>query len=262
MRLAVAQVAPRADAPEANLSAHLEAVDRAAREGADVLMFGELSLSGYGIGREAAELWPSERHTAELASAAAAAGLTVIAGAPLDGGALATNSAVVLAGGRVVHRQDKVNLPSYGPFDEDERFMAGSAVLPFDLLGWRCAILICEDAWRGPLIDAVGRAGVELSIHMAASAEARDGVLAGNRRGWPLVNAAQALLFGRYVGFANLVGEDGGLSFWGGSAVYGPDGSELEALGNTPGMVVVALDRETLEAQRRRLPINVPVVPS
>jgi predicted amidohydrolase len=260
MRLGVAQVAARPDSFEANLGAHLEAVDQAVRANADVLVFGELSLSGYAIGRDAAASWPAERFIGGLA--AAATDMAIIAGAPLAAGERAANSAVVLQGGEVTHRQDKLNLPSYPPFDEGERFAPGSALVPFDLLGWRCAILICEDAWRSEVIESAGRGGIELAIHMAASAEAGGGVLAGNRRGWPLVNAAQALLFGRYVAFANLVGHDGELSFWGGSAVYGPDGSELDALAEGPGVAVVELKRATLEEQRRRLPINVPGTPS
>jgi predicted amidohydrolase len=260
MRLALAQVAPRAGCFEANLRAHLDALEQAKRADADVLVFGELSLSGYGIGRDEAAQWRAERFIGELAGAAA--GVTVIAGAPFRGGGRSTNAAIVLAGGELVHRQDKLNLPSYGPFDEAERFAAGSALVPFDLLGWRSAILICEDAWRATVIEAAARAGVELAIHIAASAEAHDGVLAGNRSGWPLVNAAQALLFGRYVAFVNLVGEDDGLAFWGGSAVYRPDGTELDSLGGSPGVVVVELDRALMEDQRRRLPINVPSAPS
>ena len=225
----------------------------------DVVVFGELSLTGYSVSEDELAAWNETRWVERLA--AAAPGIVVVAGAPLAGPERHSNSAVVLSGGRLAHRQDKLHLPSYPPFDEGHRFVPGAEIGTFDVLGWRLAILICEDAWHLGLTDRLARLDVDVAIHMAASAEASDGVLAGNRRGWPLVNAALALLGGRYVAFANQLGQDRGLRFWGGSALYAPDGRELNALGDEPGLAIAVLRRATLAAQRERLPLSGPDSP-
>jgi NAD+ synthase (glutamine-hydrolysing) len=254
LRLAIGQVAARSGASEGNLEQHLELVEQATAAGADVIVFGELSLSGYSVTREEMAACAEARCIERLAVAAGES--VVVAGAPIAGSAGYTNSAVAIHAGGVAHRQDKIHLPGYPPFDEADRFVPGKDVTPFEVRGWRLAVLVCEDAWHIDLTERLASLDVDVALHMAASAEASEGVLAGNRRGWPLVNAALALLGRRYVAYANQVGEDRGLRFWGGAAVYGPDGGELVALRGEPGLALAVLSRAALDDQRQRLPLG------
>ena len=246
LRIALAQIPSRTGEFDDNLRLHLAAISTAQSVEADVLAFGELSLTGYSICAPDLSGWHRDQVLDELA--AAAGELTVIAGTPMPADHGVTNSAVVINGGEIVHRQDKVHLPGYPPFDERVRFRPGAELATFQVRGWRCAILICEDAWHLSMAERAAAAGTELAVHVAASAVADQGIRAGNRRGWPLVNAALALLGARFVAFANLTGEDSGVRFWGGSAAYRPDGTEHGSLSDEAGLLVVDLDRGALNA--------------
>jgi hypothetical protein len=156
------------------------------------------------------------------------------------GHALATNSAVVLAGGRVVHRQDKINLPTMRRSTKASGSWRGPPSRGFDLHGWRWAILICKDA-GGPLIDAVGRAGRGRAVDLHGRQRG------GHRRrlgGQPPRMAARECRSGAALrplrGLRESRGRPRRALLLGGCAVYGPDGSELDALAEEPGVAVVS----------------------
>jgi predicted amidohydrolase len=83
----------------------------------------------------------------------------VVVGAPVGGPAQRSNSAIALCRGRVAHRQDKLHLPSYPPFDEGRSVTPATEIGTFDQLRWRLAILICEDAWHIGLTERLAGLG-------------------------------------------------------------------------------------------------------
>ncbi len=158
MRLAMAQLNPTVGDVAGNVRLLLDAVDRARRDGADVVVGTEMGLLGYpprdllfrkGV-VEACEQAVEQvaRETSDL---------TVIVGHPRrsrDGTRPFCNSASVCTGGRVVAVCDKRLLPGYDIFDEDRYFEPGAGPCVVEVAGRRLGVLICEDFWQAQDVTA------------------------------------------------------------------------------------------------------------
>ncbi|PYE89977.1 NAD+ synthase [Phyllobacterium leguminum] len=150
LRIAIAQLNPVLGDVDANLAKAREARADAARQGADVVLFTELFISGYPP--EDLVLRPSftaacEKAVREFAADTADGGPGVIIGTPLKRDTGLHNSVMVLDGGEVIAERFKQDLPNYGEFDEKRVFVAGPMLGPVNFRGVRLGIPICEDIW-------------------------------------------------------------------------------------------------------------------
>jgi NAD+ synthase (glutamine-hydrolysing) len=166
VRLALAQTNPVVGDIEANTDAAFEAIETAAKNGANLVLFGEMAITGYPIEDLAAResfIRVAAEAVTKLASRIERAGLgeiAVVIGHPAlakkrdsHNWALAQNCASVLLGGKVTGTYAKHHLPNYSVFDEYRIFVPGNELLTFDFLGLKFATLICEDIWQsgGPV---------------------------------------------------------------------------------------------------------------
>jgi predicted amidohydrolase len=115
-------------------------------------------------------------------------------------------------------------------FDEQRYFARGDQVRTFDLPWGRASVLICEDLWHPSTayLAALDRA---LLIICPSSSPLR-GISNGecqddNARYWELMNRAYAETFSVFVVYANRVGFEDGVGFWGGSEIIDPFGRRL-----------------------------------
>jgi len=183
VRLAMAQTNPVVGDISANLNQCFAVVQAAAAQGANLVLFGEMSATGYPIEdlatrRAFVEL--AETSIDEFAARLEAAGLGqihVVIGHPAlapqadrDHWAIAQNCASVLHNGKVIGRYAKHHLPNYSVFDEYRVFVPGNQLLTFDLNGLNCSVLICEDIWQdgGPVAQLAG-SGTELLLVLNGS---------------------------------------------------------------------------------------------
>src|SRR5512136_2100143 len=160
MRLTIglAQISPRLGDVQANLDKHLELIEPAVGQGVELLVFPELSLTGYMLqdlahdvaiaaARTAA---PDDPLLAPLLKASRRLDL-VVGFAERDVRGRLFTAGAYLAQGRIVHIHRKVYLPTYGMFDEGRDFDWGEEVRAFDTRFGRAGLLICEDFWHaGP----------------------------------------------------------------------------------------------------------------
>ena len=117
VRVALAQTEPRLGDVDANLDVHLETVERAREGGADLVVFPELSLTGYVLRDQVADLAEPVDGPRLARLAEASRDIDVVVGFAEDGpGHRFHNAAAYLASGRVVHVHRKVHLPTYGLF--------------------------------------------------------------------------------------------------------------------------------------------------
>jgi len=126
-RVALAQIAPALGDPRQNLSLHLDQIRRAQEQGADLLVFPELSLTGYFVRDMVPDLalHASGPEIRELLEAAGP--MALVAGFVEESPRHRFyNSALYGEGGQVVHVHRKVYLPTYGLFDEQRYFAAPS----------------------------------------------------------------------------------------------------------------------------------------
>ncbi len=227
---AVAQVEPTLGNLKANLAIHLDAIESARNDGVDLLVFPELSLTGYYLKDQVAEV--AEPRNGPLARAIheAAGTMAVVYGFVEESPTARFYNAAAFRDNQgdvsFVHR--KVYLPTYGMFDEARYFAAGSRIRAFDTRFGRLGLLICEDAWHlscGVILQADG---IDVLIIVANSpGRGVHEEQLGSRRSWELVTRTYATFLNVPVIFANRVGFEDGVNFWGGSAIVGAGGSWL-----------------------------------
>jgi NAD+ synthase (glutamine-hydrolysing) len=259
LTIGLVQMSPRLGNVKANLDKHLEFVERAAEQGVQLLVFPELSLTGYmlqDLVHEVSRL-PDDPLFAPLLKASHKLDL-VFGFAERDVRGRLFTAGAYLAHGSLVHVHRKVYLPTYGMFDEGRDFDWGEEVRAFDTRFGRAGLLICEDFWHASPPYLLWLDGADLMLLTSASPGRgidHRGKL-GSSRFVELVNQAYANLFGCFVVHVNRVGFEDGVNFWGGSTVYGPDG---ELIAQAPyfeeSLLVTTLDLSALRRARARLPL-------
>ncbi|MDZ4771031.1 MAG: nitrilase-related carbon-nitrogen hydrolase [Chloroflexota bacterium] len=263
MRLTVglAQIAPKLADVRANLDTHLAYIDRAVAAGVELLVFPELSLTGYQVQDLVPEVairtTPDDPIFAALLDASRKLDLVVgfvrqdarqryyIAGAYLSGGAL-------------VHVHHKVYLPTYGMFDESRYFDHGEQVRAFDTRFGRVGLLICEDFWHVSPAYLLWMDGADLMIFQSSSPSRGldDGDRLSGSRWVELVNQAYGSMFTDYIIHCNRVGYEDGKNFWGGSSVVNPDGDfVLHGTYFDEALLTCTIDLNQLHRTRARLPL-------
>ncbi len=230
---AVAQIGPRLGNVDANRALLIDEVRKAEKEGADLLVFPELSLTGYFLKDMVPEV--AVRRGAERMREIAALSekVSLVVGFVEESSRHGFfNSAAYFESGRMLHVHRKVYLPTYGLFDENRYVGRGDRVRAFDTRFGRAAILICEDAWHPSLAGIASLDGADLLIIPSAS-PAR-GVSKANGEGglaiqrvWRSLGRTYAAAYNQHVIFSNRVGYEDGIHFWGGSEILAPSGEPL-----------------------------------
>ncbi|HEV3123909.1 MAG TPA: nitrilase-related carbon-nitrogen hydrolase [Candidatus Dormibacteraeota bacterium] len=263
----LAQLAPRLGDVATNLERHLAILGEAQRGGGHLVVFPELSLTGYFL----KDLVPDvalRLTSAELATLAdACRGIDAVVGCVLETeDARFHNVAIYLSGGRIQHIHRKVYLPTYGLFDElrylapGDRFRTFSAPLAAAHVrrAWSAGILICEDMWHPSATAILARQGLEV-LFCPSSSPGRgigEGVALGTSRSYDHMTRTYAQLFTTFVVYVNRVGFEDGVGFWGGSRIIGPDGSVLgEAGGSDEALIWQRVDLGALRRVRLAYPL-------
>jgi NAD+ synthase (glutamine-hydrolysing) len=183
VRLALVQTNPTVGDIDGNVQAMLNAVQKAAESKADLVVFGEMSLTGYPIEDLATResfIRDSEFAVEKLAKDLKDANLgdiAVVVGHPAmasiqnqTGWAIAHNSGSVLLSGKVTGRYAKHHLPNYSVFDEYRTFVPGNELLTFELKGLKFSIVICEDIWQsGGPVSQLREAGTDVALILNGS---------------------------------------------------------------------------------------------
>ena len=229
--IALAQINPALGDLERNLALHEKTAEEAIGRGARLLVFPELSLTGYFLKDivSSVALSLTNPFLGRLRDLSRRIDLVVgfIEESPEH---RFYNAAVYLSMGEIQHVHRKVYLPTYGIFDEQRYLAAGGRVRTFQSGIGRSAILICEDMWHPSTAYVASLDGMDILICPSAS-PGRGGLEEGktfaNARAWETINRAYAQLFTCYVVYSNRVGYEDGACFWGGSEVIAPSGEPL-----------------------------------
>ncbi len=259
LQVALAQISPVLGDPERNLALHIEQIEAARRQQADLIVFPELSLTGYFVRDMVPDLAlsPTGSVVGRLIEAAGPASL--VAGLVEESSRHRFfNSALYAEGGRIVHLHRKVYLPTYGLFDEQRYFAAGERIEAFDTAQFgRVGILICEDFWHLSAAAIMQAEEVDLLICVANSpGRGVDGPKIRTAETYERLCGAFAHLLGAMVILVNRVGFEDGLCFWGGSMVVGPDGQTIaRAPLLDPALTMAVFDPAELRRQRLIAPL-------
>ncbi len=259
-KIGLAQFAPRLGDIDANLKRMLDLVTQAKDQGADLLIFPELALTGYYlkdlVTTVAVRPSPDNPHFGALLAASRDMDL-VVGFAEGDSRHRYYISAAYLSGGQVVHVHRKVYLPTYRLFEDARFFARGDAFRAFNTRWGRMGIMICEDAWHISSPYVLWMDGADFIIDISASPGY--GIPAESDLGSAISTnvflRSYAELLTTFVFFSNRVGIEDGVSFWGGSTVYDPEGKILVAAPQFEEALSVAeIDSDALRRARLKLP--------
>jgi NAD+ synthase (glutamine-hydrolysing) len=275
VRVAAATPVVHTADPVANADEHLHLIEQAAAEGVDLIVFPELSLSGYALDdlhMQAALLDEVERQALRVAEVTRKSGLAAVVGAPVRHGDRLLNAALVMAEGEVVAVVPKTYLPNYreyyekrwfAPAVEDRAHMvtfAGRTVWMGPELVFRAdnrpgfvfGVEICEDFWA-PLPPSTRQAlaGARILLNLSAS-----NIVIGKADERAVLCASQsARAMAAYVFTASGWGESTTDLAWDGQATVHELGAKLaegERFGLNGGLIVADLDVGRIGLDRLR----------
>ena len=196
---------------------------RMEKSSADLLIFGELFLTGYSIMDHMHEL--AERRDGKVIKAivekARETGKNVIFGMIEEDELVKGvyyNSAFFVDREGNVDSYRKISLPNFGPFNEKRSFKEGNEVKIFNVNDSKVGVLICYDLFFPELSGAL--LGCDLLVYLSASPYT-------SREQFERLLYARAIETSSYVVYANLAGREENLLFWGGSRGIDPFGKDI-----------------------------------
>jgi NAD+ synthase (glutamine-hydrolysing) len=234
VRVAMAQINPTVGDLAGNSAKIIEFTNKARDEGANLVIFPELALSGYPIEDLALSkdfLVSCQEYLAKLAQGLLEAGcgeIAVVVGYPgfakhPTSWAIGQNKAAVIRSGIIQSEYAKHHLPNYSVFDEYRVFVPGQELLTFELEHIKFAVVICEDIWQtGGPVAQISKSKVDMTLVLNGSpfeTTKTDSRLA-------LVQAL-AKTQSSAVSYVNLVGGQDDLVFDGNSFAVDASGQEI-----------------------------------
>lgn len=263
MKVALVQFAPHLGDIGKNLDLHLEYIERAREAKAQLVVFPELSLTGYtlkdlvpGVALDPA----GDPLFKTLADAGE--GLSLVLGFVEEKAAeqgLFYNSAAFLADGKILHIHRKVFLPTYGFLEEAKFFAPGRNFSTFLTPFGRVGLMICRDFLHYGASYLLFAGGAEIII--VISAAPGRGVSGDESfetsRMWELMGEAVSYFSSAFVIYCNRVGLEDGVSFAGGSFIYSPEGRQMNrASYGDPEMLLQDPDLSLIRNSRKIWPFK------
>ncbi len=261
VKVGLAQIYPKVGDVKANLQKHLDTIQQASQQGVELIVFPELSMTGYQVQDLVPEvaIRPTADDPTFNAMLQASHQMDIVFGfVHQDVRQRFYTAAAYLSKGECLHIHHKIYLPTYAMFDEGRYFDQGENARAFNTRFGRVGMLICEDFWHMSPAYLLWQDGADILIFHSASPSR--GLDAGDRlsgsRWVELVNQAYGSMFTNYVIHCNRVGFEDGKNFWGGSSIVDPDGEfVVHAPYFDEALVVQEIDLNQLHRTRSRLPL-------
>ncbi|MEM3577737.1 MAG: carbon-nitrogen hydrolase family protein [Candidatus Bathyarchaeia archaeon] len=224
-KVALAQISCYRADKEKNMRKMEKIITNAAKKKADLIIFPELSLTGYVVRDEIynlAETIPGPS-TKAIEKMAKKAGAYVVFGMPeLSEKTKATiyNSAVLVGPEGFVGKYRKMHLPTHSVFEEKRYFRPGYEAVALATNLGKVGLIICYDIFFPELSRLTRLKGAHLIVCISASPAVR-------KTFFETLTVARAMENAVLLAYVNLVGIEDGLQFWGGSRLVGPNGKVL-----------------------------------
>jgi predicted amidohydrolase len=231
LKISCAQISPVLGDIDKNIQKHLLYIDKAIRNKSDIIVFPELSLTGYSVKDLNYELALNPYRSKILKPIRDKSEKIAIicGGIEEDDNFGIYNSAFYIEGGKVRFTHKKIYPPDYGMFEEMRYFSRGKELNVHETKFGKIGILICEDLWHISLPLILALKGAKIIFTIAASPTR----LAINTDTPELKNytinsehhKTYARLLSLYLVFCNRTGYEDGVNFWGGSEIVDPFGN-------------------------------------
>jgi predicted amidohydrolase len=256
MKVAIAQINPALGDVARNAKLHREWVRRAQRRGADLVIFPELSLTGYLLQDLVQDLALDVHQSPDIRRLASQSrDIAILAGvAEQDHRSHFYNSAALFEEGRLAHLHRKVYLPTYGMFDEGRYFGTGDRFRVYHSPGLgKLGVLICEDAWHLSASYLLAQGGADV-LCVPSAGPVRGGLT--SRSAWRDLCRVTAQFHTVYVLYCNRVGHEEGWTYSGGSLAMDPRGEVLAEAGpDEEDLLLVDVKPSRLHEARSHVPL-------
>jgi predicted amidohydrolase len=222
LKIALAQITARREDKKGNLKKIEELTLKAKEQNADLIVFPEMSLTGYVLRDqiyELAETVPGPS-TDKVAALAKKTGLHIVFGMPElseKTKGIIYNTAVLIGPEGFIGKYRKMHLPTHSVFEEKRYFRPGYQVPSFDTAIGKIGLSICYDVFFPEIYRLSRLKGTQLMVCISASPAVR-------RSFFEVLTAARALENTMFLAYVNLAGVEDGLQFWGGSRLVNPSG--------------------------------------
>jgi predicted amidohydrolase len=253
IKLALAQISSKRESKSENLLKIEKLTLKAKQQGADLIIFPEMSLTGYVLldqVYELAETIPGPS-TQKIETLAKKTGMHIIFGMPeLSEKTQATifNTAVCVGPQGLIGKYRKMYLPNHSVFEEKRYFRPGYEAAVFQTELGNIGLTICYDVFFPEVYRLNRLMGAQLIICISASPAVR-------RSYFEILTSARALENTAFLAYVNLAGVEDGLQFWGGSRLVGPTGDVLaKAKFDEEDFVVCEVDFGDLKAAETFIP--------
>lgn len=256
MKIALAQINSILGNLEKNIEIHVNYCEEAISKKADLIVFPELSLTGYSLKDLNLEVAVNTSLSKKLDKLKELSKkLDIICGFVEESDSYALyNSSAYFSEGKIVHTHRKIYPPTYSLFEEFRYFSAGKKCDSFDTRFGKAGMLVCEDMWHLSLPYTLAMKGAKIIYGIAAS-PTRMGVNTTEFKNYE-INSEQHRTFARllslYFVFTNRVGYEDGVNFWGGSEIVDPFGNIIAA-GKIFDEELILADIDMNEVRRTRL---------
>ena len=253
VNVALAQINCKVGDKKHNISIMKKNIKQAKEKGANLVIFPELSLTGYlnrDIAYELAEPipGPSIHSLEEIAKKET---MYIVFGMPEQSEkahAVLYNTAVFLGPDGMIGKYRKMHLPTHSVFEEKRYFRLGYEAPVFETEMGKMGLTICYDIFFPEIFRLLRLKGSQLIICISASPAVRS-------RFFEVFTTARALENTVFLVYVNLVGVENGLQFWGGSRIIAPDGSILaKAKYDEEDLLIGTIDYADLERAEAFVP--------
>ena len=259
MKVAIAQIAPHLGDVKKNIDLHLNLVEKAKKKKVDLIIFPELSLTGYNLRDfvpDVAIKPDKDPFFKKLKILSKEISLVIGFVEEKDRG-LFFNSAAFLAKGKTVHIHRKVFLPNYSMFEELRFFGQGQNFTTFNTPFGKAGMQICYDFlhYSASYLHFVG--GAELVIVISAAPGRGPSGDEGWETSymWELMGEAMSRFSQAFYFYANRVGIEDGKSFAGGSFIYNPAGQLIARASYTDEELLIKdIDLKDIRELRKKWP--------
>ena len=257
--VALAQVNPACGDLGYNVKLHVAQTEQACEAGADLIVFPELSLSGYLLKDQTLDVMrradcPEFAGLRELSRH-----IAICAGFVEEGeDGIPYNSAFFMDAGEVCHVHRKMYLPTHGMFEELKFLGRGGELSVFDTRFGRTGIVICRDLFHPLEVSTMAALGVELLLAPSAMpARGFGGEELAIEQTVGLALGSASTFLGMFVVYVNRVGFDDGLGFYGGSALSDPIGGITVSAPRFEAVQLLGtIDTSHIARHRYQLPIR------
>jgi predicted amidohydrolase len=225
IKVALAQISCKRGDKGENIKRIESRVTKAKQQGADLVIFPELSLTGYTMRDqiyELAETIPGNS-TTFLEKLAKKAGVYIVFGMPeLSEKTQATvyNAAVLVGPEGFIGKYRKMYLPTHSVFEEKRYYRPGYQTAVFETELGKIGLIICYDIFFPEVSRLTRLKGAQLIVCISASPATR-------RIFFETLTVARAIENAAFLAYVNFVGIEDGLQFWGGSRLVAPNGKIL-----------------------------------